>query len=98
VTFAVNVTNTGSVPLAHTEVNGVTLQPGTGVDELTCGTAPQCMIGTLAPATTATVTIRARITQHVGRYLFRINVNGVFPSGAVNVGVESRVAVSARLG
>jgi uncharacterized repeat protein (TIGR01451 family) len=80
VTFTVMVVNTGSVPLANTVVNGVTLQPGTGIDEPTCGTAPECTIGTLEPAASMTVTIRAKVTRHINPYLFRINVNGVFPT------------------
>jgi hypothetical protein len=40
------------------------------------------------------VTIRAKITQRIHPYRFRINVNGVFPTGAVNVGVESRIAAA----
>jgi hypothetical protein len=44
------------------------------------------------------VTVRVKVTQHINRYLFRINVNGVFPTGAVNVGAESKIAVAARLG
>ena len=95
VTFAVKVTNTGSVPLTSTVVNGVTLRPGTGIDQPTCGSAPECTIGTLGPATTATVTIRAKVTQHINAYLFRINVNGIFPTGAVNVGVEPKIAAAA---
>jgi uncharacterized repeat protein (TIGR01451 family) len=95
VTFTVKVTNTGSSPLTHTVVNGVTLTSGTGIDQPTCGTAPECTIGTLRPATTATVTIQAKVTQHINPYLFRINVNGMFPTGAVNVGTESKITVAA---
>jgi uncharacterized repeat protein (TIGR01451 family) len=94
VTFTVKVTNTGSAPLTHAVVDGVTLTRGTDIDEPTCGSAPECTIVTLRPATTTAVTIQAKITQAVTAYIVRINVNGVFPTGAVNVGTESKIAVA----
>jgi hypothetical protein len=33
--------------------------------------------------------------EHFTAYIFRINVNGVFPTGAVDVGTESKIAVAA---